>query len=205
MPRVDLHIHSAVSDGKLSPIEVVRKSAEAGLTIIALADHDAADGIIPALEAAKTFLRLNVIPAVEISTDVDKGELHVLGYFIHYTHHGLTTTLRWICDSRRDRAEGMIAGLGNLGLLVLAHPLTSNDTEKMVIELKASGVVGIEAYYDSYTIDEVSKLVRFAERYGLITTGGSDYHGVDTTTETLIGGVDVPMESVEELMALAER
>ena len=60
MSKVDLHIHSTVSDGRLSPAEVIRKSAEAGLTVIALADHDTVDGIVPALEVAKDILRLEV-------------------------------------------------------------------------------------------------------------------------------------------------
>ncbi|GAI78774.1 unnamed protein product, partial [marine sediment metagenome] len=85
MSKIDLHIHSTASDGKLNPADVVRKSAERGLTVIALADHDSVDGIAPALAAAKAFPQLKVIPCVEISTDVPHGEVHVLGYFVDYT------------------------------------------------------------------------------------------------------------------------
>ncbi len=275
MSKVDLHIHSTASDGRLSPAEVVRKSAKAGLTVIALADHDTVDGIAPALEAAKTFPWLRVIPGVEISTDVPKGEVHVLGYFIDYTHQELLATLERMRDSRRERAQGMIAKLRNLGLPikwervqeivgsgsvgrphlaqamlekgyiasikeaftkyigwgglayverekmspgeaaklilqanglpVLAHPLTINDPEAMVIELKASGLAGIEAYYDGYTAEEINRLVSLAERHGLIITGGSDYHGLDASTETMIGGAEVPIESAEQLVVLAEK
>ena len=81
MAKVDLHIHSTASDGQLSPAEIVHKSVELGLTIIALADHDAVDGIAPAVVAAKAFPWLRVIPGVEVSTDVLHGEAHVLGYF----------------------------------------------------------------------------------------------------------------------------
>ncbi len=275
MSKIDLHIHSTASDGRLSPAEVVRKSAEAGLTVIALADHDTVNGIVPALEAARTFPWLKVIPCVEISTDVPKGEVHVLGYFIDYTHHELRGALDGLRHSRQIRAQGMIGKLGNLGihikwervqeiagsgsigrphiaqamlekgyiasikeaftkyiswggpayvgrkkmtpieavalilwasgLPVLAHPLTINEPETMVIELKASGLVGIEAYYDSYTVEEIGRLVRLADRYGLIATGGSDYHGLDASTETMIGGAEVPIESAEQLIALAEQ
>lgn len=275
MSKVDLHIHSTASDGRLSPAEVVRKSAEAGLTVIALADHDTVDGIVPALEAAKAFPWLKVMPCVEISTYVPTGEVHVLGYLIDYTHPELQATLRRMRNSRQERAQGMIAKLKNLGLPiewervqeivgsgsigrphlaqamlekgyiasikeaftkyigwggpayverdkmtpgeaaklilqanglpVLAHPSTVNDPEAMVIELKASGLVGIEAYYDGYTAEEIKRLVSLAERYGLIATGGSDYHGLDASTETMIGGADVPIESAEQLIALAEQ
>ena len=85
MSKVDLHIHSTASDGRLSPEDVVRKSAQLGLTVIALADHDSVGGIVPAQAAAKVFPGLKVIPATEINTDVPRGEAHVLGYFIDYT------------------------------------------------------------------------------------------------------------------------
>jgi len=74
-----------------------------------------------------------------------------------------------------------------------------------VAELKAAGLIGIEAYYNSYTSDEINRLVALAEKHNLIATGGSDYHGLDTATETMIGGVDVPMEAAERLIALAEQ
>jgi predicted metal-dependent phosphoesterase TrpH len=73
----------------------------------------------------------------------------------------------------------------------------------MVRQLKSKGLVGLEAYYNGYTQAQVSLLVGLAEKYGLIVTGGSDYHGLDESSETIIGGVDVPMKSVERLLALA--
>jgi hypothetical protein len=75
----------------------------------------------------------------------------------------------------------------------------------MVIELKAVGLVGIEAYYNGYTVDQVSQLVSLAHRHHLIVTGGSDYHGLDPGTETAIGGSNVPVEAAERLIALAEQ
>lgn len=275
MSKVDLHIHSTVSDGKFSPEEIVSKAAALGLTIIALADHDSVDGIAPALEAAKAFPPLRIIPCVEISTDMPSGEAHVLGYFIDYTSDELNASLEKFRSSRQRRAQGMIAKLHNLGirvdwqrvqeiagdgsigrphiaqamlekgyitsikdaftgyiehggpayverekmtpaeavalivrsngLPVLAHPFTVNDPQAMVIELKTAGLVGIEAYYNGYTADEIKSLVSLADRHGLIATGGSDYHGLGDSDETMLGGVDVPVESAERLTALAEQ
>lgn len=91
------------------------------------------------------------------------------------------------------------------GLPVLAHPLTASSFETIIVELKAVGLVGIEAYYDDYTSEEVAKLVDLAERHGLIATGGSDFHGLDASAETMIGGVDVPPQSAEQLIALARQ
>lgn len=275
MSKVDLHIHSTVSDGKLEPVDIVRKSAESGLTVIAIADHDTVDGIAPALLAAKAFPSLKIIPCVEISTDVPSGEVHILGYFIDYTSQELRAALGKSRNSRRERGQGMvtkleslgihiewqrvqeIAGSGSIGrphiaqallekgyitslkeaftkyigrggsayverekmtpveavelilqangLPVLAHPLTTNDPETLVVELKTAGLVGIEAYYDGYTTDEISRLVNLADKHGLIASGGSDYHGLDASDETMIGGVDVPIKSAEQLISLAER
>ena len=275
MSKVDLHIHSTASDGRLSPAEIVHKSVELGLTIIALADHDTVNGIASAIAAAKDFPRLKVIPAVEISTDMPTDEVHVLGYFIDYTDYDLQTKLERMRNSRQQRAQSMIAKLGDLGihlkwqrvreiagsgsvgrphiaqamlekgyiasirdafakylgrngpayvvrdkmtpqeavrlilrsngLPVLAHPLFISDPEKLVVELKAAGLVGIEAYYDNYTADESEGLVSLANKYNLITSGGSDYHGLDASTETMIGGANVPMEVAELLIARAEQ
>ncbi len=275
MSRVDLHIHSNASDGLLSPAEVVRKAARLGLTFIAITDHDSVEGIVPALEAAKTFPQLTVIPGVEVSTDIPKGEVHVLGYYPDYTSPELLATLEKMRYSRRGRAQRMVAKLRDLGirinwqrvqeiagsssigrphiaqamlekgyiasikeaftkyisrdgpayverekmspaeavelilqakgLPVLAHPFTIDDPERMIVELKAAGLVGIEAYYNSYTPEEVNKLVTLAERHGLIVSGGSDYHGLDDSNETMIGGANVPTESAKQLIALAEQ
>lgn len=91
------------------------------------------------------------------------------------------------------------------GLPILAHPFTVTDPEIMVIKLKAAGLVGIEAYYNNYTTEEINSLVNLANRHNLIASGGSDYHGIDDSNETMIGGVDVPAESAEQLIALAEQ
>jgi predicted metal-dependent phosphoesterase TrpH len=90
------------------------------------------------------------------------------------------------------------------GLPVLAHPLTLPDPEAMTQELKAGGLVGLEAYYNGYTPEEISRLLTLAHRHKLIVTGGSDYHGLDST-ETAIGGADLPIEAVEQLIALAKK
>ena len=101
-------------------------------------------------------------------------------------------------------AEAVELILKAKGLPVLAHPLTTGDAEAMTKELKPAGLIGIEAYYDDYTPEETKRLVGLANKYNLIVTGGSDYHGLDEA-ETAIGGTEVPMESVERLIALAKQ
>jgi len=275
MPAIDLHIHSTASDGRLSPGDIIRKSAEEGLAVIALTDHDTVDGIDPALKAVRAFPWLTLIAGVEISTDVTEGEVHVLGYFINHTDRDLEAALEKMRNSRQERARRMVTKLHSMGchirwerileiagggaigrphiaqamlekgyieslkeafsryvgrdgpayvnrykvtptqavelvlqangLPVMAHPLTVREPESMVINLKAAGLIGIEAYYAGYTKEDIERLVGIADRYGLVATGGTDYHGLDASTETAIGGVDIPIESVECLLALAEQ
>jgi len=275
MGKIDLHIHSSASDGYFSPEEIVRRAAELELSVIAIADHDSTDGVVPALAAAKAFPQLRVIPNVEISTDVPGGEVHVLGYFIDYTNEELQANLIKFRNSRRIRARRMIArlkdydiriswqrvqeiaGSGSIGrphiaqamlengyitsireafdkhighggpgyverekmtpleavalilrargLPALAHPLSAENPEAMIASLKVAGLAAIEAYYNGYTTEQVRGLTRLSEKYGLIASGGSDYHGLHSDDETMIGCVDIPEEAVEQLTALAEQ
>jgi predicted metal-dependent phosphoesterase TrpH len=272
---IDLHIHTSVSDGRFSSAEIVSRSAAAGLEVIAITDHDTVNGIAPALQAARAFPSLRVIPGVEISTDIPAGQAHVLGYFIDYNDHELQIALERMRTSRWERARKMVAKLEDLGcqmewervreiagtasvgrphiaqalmekgyiesfqdaftryigqdgpayverdkmtpvqatemilrakgLPVLAHPLTVPDPEAMVIELKAVGLAGIEVYYKDYSRDDIDRLLRLSDQYGLVSTGGTDYHGLEPDTDIDLGSIDVPVKCVEQLFALAQQ
>jgi len=113
---VDLHLHTTASDGTLTPPEMVRRAAQRGLKYIAVTDHDSVDGIPEALAAAAAFPGLTCIPGIEISTEVETGEAHVLGYFVDYRDAGLNRRMHRIQESRERRAERMVAKLNDLGL-----------------------------------------------------------------------------------------
>ena len=116
MSKVDLHIHTTASDGKCTPAEIVRKAASLGLEAIAISDHDTVNGIEPALKAAIEFPQLTVIPAVELSTDVPAGEIHVLGYYIDYGNQEFEANLMRMRNSRLERAHKIIEKLEKLGI-----------------------------------------------------------------------------------------
>jgi predicted metal-dependent phosphoesterase TrpH len=114
--KFDLHLHSTASDGRLSPEDVVRTAAKLGLAVISITDHDSVDGIAPALKVAENHPPLRVIPGVECSTDVPRGEVHVLGYFIDYTNPELVIKLAAFRNSRKVRAQKMIDKLAGMGI-----------------------------------------------------------------------------------------
>ena len=79
---IELQSHSTVSDGQLAPAEVVEKAAEAGVTTLALTDHDAIAGVAEAAEAAER-LGIELVPAIEMSCVHEYAEdLHICGYWV---------------------------------------------------------------------------------------------------------------------------
>ncbi len=116
--KFDLHLHSTASDGQLSPEELVRTAVQLGLAVISITDHDSVDGITPALKVAESYPSLRLIPGVEVSTDVPHGEVHVLGYFIDYTNPELVIKLAAFRNSRKVRAQKMIAKLASMGVQI---------------------------------------------------------------------------------------
>ncbi len=109
--RIDLHTHSTVSDGTLSPAGVIEAAAAAGLDVVALTDHDSLRGWPEAAQAAGR-LGLEFVPGVEISCrwyGVDPAiPLHLLGYYVDAGSAPLQTELARVREAREHRAERMV-------------------------------------------------------------------------------------------------
>ena len=115
-PTFDLQAHSTCSDGSLPPAGVVAAAAAAGVTLLALTDHDTVDGIDEALAAARDA-GIGLVPAVELSAVDELGEdFHVLGYGIDHTDAALARRLALWRTDRADRIERMAERLAGLGL-----------------------------------------------------------------------------------------
>ena len=113
---VDLHMHSTASDGAVAPAEVVAAAQRAGLSAIALTDHDTVDGVAAA-QAAGASLGVRVIAGVELSA-VDEGdEIHVLGLHLSHPEH-MASALEELKESRRDRAGLIVERLNSFGIAV---------------------------------------------------------------------------------------
>jgi len=117
-PTFDLQSHSLHSDGALAPREVVEAAAAAGVRLLALSDHDTAEGVPEAVEAAGRA-GITVVPAVEISAMFDsRSDLHILGYLIDPAEPELVRALERSRGDREARADKMISALKELGFAV---------------------------------------------------------------------------------------
>lgn len=115
---VDLHVHSNVSDGSLSPSEVVIHAKEKGLDAIALTDHDTVQGIDEAMAAGGLY-KVEVIPGIELSADFPNDNLHILGYCINYKDPAFQKSLMPIQDGRNIRNAQMLERLNDLGFKII--------------------------------------------------------------------------------------
>ena len=115
MSRIDLHLHTTHSDGSLSPAEVLRLAHKAGVTALAITDHDIVSGIPEAITAGAE-LGIEIIPGVEISSSVGNSELHILGYYIQWQDLKLNQRMAALRESRHNRNPKIIERLRALGL-----------------------------------------------------------------------------------------
>lgn len=109
----DLHIHTTYSDGSFPPSVVIRQAIKNDLGTISITDHDSVDGIALSIKEGEKN-GVEVIPAVEVSTSVNDGEVHLLGYFINYTDEVFLNKLRQIQAIRMQRISIMVGRLKEL-------------------------------------------------------------------------------------------
>ena len=156
MVQADLHLHTTFSDGRLTPTQLVELCADRGIRYAAVTDHDSTEGIGEALRAARRFRDLEIIVGVELSTDVQDSEIHLLGYFVDHEDDELQGTLSAFRDGREGRARKMVERLDDMGLPV---------SWERVEELSGGGAIGrphiaqamVEAGYIRYPKDAFDK------------------------------------------------
>ena len=250
--KIDLHIHTTVSDGSDSPVELLRAVKNTGLSLFSVSDHDAVKGcrILRDLlrEGDPAFLN-----GVEFSCRDDQGKYHILGYAYDAEApamrelvdlgHGLRmkkvlARLDFIRDEfgfsfPEDEIRALLAmdnpgkpHIGNLmvkygyaktkeeairnyidrkhfrkeflrpeeaivgilksgGIPVLAHPafgsgdemIFGEEMEERLNRLIGFGLQGVEAFYSGFTPKIKKEMLKYAAKYGLYVTAGSDYHG----------------------------
>ncbi|NQT30653.1 MAG: PHP domain-containing protein [Candidatus Saganbacteria bacterium] len=265
----DLHIHTTFSDGTNTPEEIVKLAKKAGLTTIAITDHDGVDGILPAQKNGSE-IGVEVIAGIELTTETTDTEIHILGYFIDRQNPKLLSATTKIREDRCKRVFKICEKLKKLGIdldpkkvlsisgegapgrphvaramldagyikdfkeafrgyiefngpayvshyklsakeaidlirdaggvAVYGHPAVSN-CDDVIPDLVAAGLAGIEAYYSTHRPAQTEHYLKLAEKYGLLVTGGSDYHGERVGKESRLGVIQLPDELIDKLKA----
>lgn len=280
MKYIDLHTHSTVSDGTLTPAEMVDEAIRCNLAAFALTDHDTTKGVQGAKEAAKGK-PVEVIAGVEISAAYKKKDIHILGLMIDPDYTPLTVALEKALEARDNRNIQMAENLANGGLdididrlkaafapgtvltrahfaqflkntgqistineafdkylsadgpyyvpreyispentialikkaggvPVLAHPLVyhlpEEELDTLLARLADAGLAGLEVFYSSNTGFDEGIVRRYANKYQLLMTGGSDFHGANKpqiSMGTGRGNLKVPYSVLEHLKEYA--
>lgn len=273
---VDLHTHSTSSDGSDPPGRIVELADKAGLTAVALTDHDTMEGVAEAQIAADS-VDLELVPGVELSLDYGPGAMHLIVLWLDPGPGPLQDRLSTLQAGRANRNRRMVEILTELGMPVtiedvddeagggtvgrphiaavmmargyvpdirtafdlwlgkgrpayvgrprldpeealglarkaggvpvLAHPhtlgiTTAAEMAVLLTRLGGAGLVGLEAYYGGYRRHEMEGYAHLARRFGLIPSGGSDYHGTYKPGLALgsgYGDLAVPDHLLDEL------
>ncbi len=245
---------------------------ERGLAVIALTDHDTLGGVAEAQQAAAGS-ELEVITGVEISSEGEWGDLHILGYYVDPENGPLQEMMQAMRDARLGRARKMIERLGKLGMpleweevrvlaggdsvgrphvaralvnrgyvktmqeafdrflanggpahvprlkltpseviqmiveaggvAVLAHPGHYWTALELLPEFVGYGLRGVEVYYPHHSPEQIEMLLGLCREYGLLVTGGTDFHGPAASEGAPLGSVYVPWECAERLREAA--
>ncbi len=132
LSSVDLHCHTTASDGLRTPAGLVGYATERSVSVIGLCDHDTTGGVA---EAIDTGLRLGVevIPGVELSSEIDGLQAHILGYFIDPGSESLQREFAWMNATRQARIQQICANLNMSGI-----PIDQDE----VFALSQGGTVG---------------------------------------------------------------
>ena len=113
----DFHLHSTASDGMHTPTWVMETAHANGVRWVSLTDHDTTAGVPEARQAA-TRLGLRLIPGIELSTDLEKTDVHLLGFGIDTDSKRLQDYLSWLREGRLGRTRKAVAILEGLGVPV---------------------------------------------------------------------------------------
>ncbi len=250
MKLCDLHTHSVFSDGTYTPTQLLEAAERAGLSSIALTDHNTVDGL-PEFLAAAQDKNMQAIAGAEFSVDYEGTELHLLALYIPETHFAAISermadfhkrkaqsNYDLICalnkagyeisfaeirkatpngkfnrahiaaeltkkgyvgsikeafstllapahgyyqEPRRPTVWEMLDFIKSIGAIpVLAHPFLNLKEDRLITLLPLAaekGLAGMECYYPLYNEATTEKSMLLANRFGLLPSGGSDFHG----------------------------
>ena len=112
---IDLHVHTAASDGTDTPYDVVIRAKQLGLTAIAITDHDTVSTVERCVMTGAA-LGLEVVPGIELSAEFVGEEVHILGYFLDIHSPCLQACITQLQEDRIARNRQMVAKMQQAGL-----------------------------------------------------------------------------------------
>lgn len=278
--KIDLHMHTVISDGTDQPEEILAKIKAEGFGLFSITDHDALKAGVE-IRKIREEKDPSFITGVEFSCRDEKGKYHILGY--HYDLEGPSINAviekghgfriektRWrihrlgemfgfyfpeeevekllsldnpgkphignlmvkygFAETKEQaikeyinkagsktshvRPEEAIEGiLKSGGIPILAHPtfgdgeqlIMGEEMEERIKELIGYGLEGIEAYYSGFTPRITGELLSYAEKYDLLVTAGSDYHGSNKLVRLGDTGLDNTKDGSKGLFRFLDR
>ena len=260
---IDMHIHTIYSDGDKTPLEIYEMAKSKKMKAFAITDHDSIVG-------SRTIENMQLddiifINGIEISCEVDKGQLHILGYDLELTNKCLNNKLDELmlnsyknlksvleqllkdnsqilfdeedinqmlslnksvsvvdlaqllvkynyCINTNEAFDKYIVSaygkirketthlnykeaieliLNSGGIPVLAHnnklKLNDEELDLFVKKLVECGLIGIEAFHSSFNATDVINSLVLSDKYNLLISGGSDYHGESVKPDIELG------------------
>ena len=148
MPEVDLHIHTVFSDGTCTPQEVVWLAKKIGLVAISITDHDSVKGIEKAQKAGRK-INLEVVPGVEMGSDVGQDEVHILGYYLDWKQKEFLSRLKFFQGTRMERNERLLHRLKQLGMQITFDELTQLASKEVIGKLHIARCMLEKKYINS--------------------------------------------------------
>lgn len=157
----DLHIHTHFSDSTSSPEEVVEQAHAAQVHCIGIADHDIVEGVEPTIKAAEKY-GIEVIPGIELSTQANGKDVHMLGYLFDHNNPQMRESLKGMQHSRGERMRLMIEKLTDLGVSGIDYDEVCSLTESgavgrphlATVMVKNGVVPNMQAAFDRYLADD---------------------------------------------------
>lgn len=193
--RLNFHLHTMYSDGKMQPVDLIQQAIALRVSDLAITDHHAIAGYY----IAKKYLEQSISQSndpnsfptlwsgIEVNASLIFTEVHILGYGFDPQHEAMHPYLQGKTTAGLDYQAISVIKAMHLagGLAVLAHPARyRRSPEDLIPAAAALGIDGIETYYGYDNSDpwkpsprQTEEIRHLAEFYGLMHTCGTDSHG----------------------------
>jgi len=179
---MDLHLHSIYSDGQLTPLQIIKQAKRNRVSTISITDHDEIKGYFCGLKYASS-LGIKLIPGIEINTENDEGELHILGYNFNPGNSKIHQHVKWrkkqalnwgeqiirrldLCgysinwDSFIKRAQGGVINRTHIAYELISQGYLNSFKDAYTLVLREAQKV--EAFREPFTAKEAIQLVHQA-------------------------------------------